>query len=565
MVGLQTCLHASTHILMNPHDHGLLRFSCHFCGIELEVPVELGGETAPCPSCGLLITAPVPPGGPVSMAHSGAERNQSEWDVVMAAQREEALRMGEIPSRMEPMPALVGMGQVIGGSAPTQRETLTIQGLEGKKRGAFFPVTVTLLSMAIAGLSGVLLWRSELWRPGAGGGASLALQAPQPAAKSLAAEAGAAARERAEREMRGLAEAASPVISAAAKPAVREAKIQTVVLTKPAPVQEPKVAQASPDAAPQGSAGKVVMAEAAKPAQSPETKLAAEAKSPEPVTAKAPAPVPAAAPAVAAVSAAPKPSVESASKVEAPQMIPVAGKMAEQVRPAVADLAKSEESTPAPAEGTERARDAIRRFLEADRWQERIPYIYDGEAKQSVLRDYFQNHPDRAVKDYRLDFFHSELGKDGTPSMFVFFLTMEREEDGFPVIVKSAADGKRFGVDWDLHVEFRDRHFAQFVEKKEEGIKEFRVVIQRVTYWEEDRDQIPGIENLVCYKVDPPFPGFTQYAFVDKSSEEGKKMVEGLSWETDPLAAKVRMTWAKFPNGRPYLRVTDLVARSWAE
>ena len=544
---------------MNPHDHGLLRFSCHFCGIELEVPVELGGETAPCPSCGLLITAPVPPGGPVPLSRLDVEPHQSQWDMVLAAQREEAGRLGEIPVRMETLPPVamtpvVGIGQVIGGAGPVPRQTLTIQGLEGKKRSAFFPVTVTLLSMAILSLSGVLLWRSELWRPGASSGASLALQtpaAPAVPARNVAAEASQAARERAEAEMRGLAEAAAPVMPAGAKPTAVESKAQpvpaTVVMEKPAP--QSKVVQ---ETGPRGSAGKVVMADSAKPVKAPDEKPAAEGKTSSPASV-----LPAAIPAVA--------EAKPAAKAEAPQMIPVAGKMPEPVSPALNSLERSEEPAPAPATGTDRAREAIRHFLEADRWQERVPYIYGGEAKQSALRDYFQNHADRAVKDYRLDFFHSELGKDGAPSMYVFFLTMEREEDGFPVIVKCDADGKRFGVDWDLHVEFRDRHFAQFVEKKEEGAKEFRVVIQRVTYWEEDRDQIPGVENLVCYKIDPPYPGFTQYAFVDKGSDEGKKMVEGLSWETDPLAAKVRMTWTKFPSGRPYLRVTDLVARSWAE
>lgn len=595
---------------MNAYDHGLLRFSCHFCGIELEVPVELGGETAPCPSCGLMITAPVDPGEPGPLGQAAPEVNRAEWEAVLAAQREEAWRTTEIvPERDEPAP-VVGFGQLISahplpGPAPVQRpaqpvllgDRMTSPPLGARGRGVAFPVTVTLLSLAIVGLSGVLIWRSELWRPGLGssfaGGA-------RPGEERVAA--GSEIRERAEMAMKGMAEASVPVWPArgdeaedgkSKSPAPGGQPVAEQVAAKPAPAKElvadklvaeaavaPKAAQEEKVKGPEAS---VMPAPAEQPMMAPAS-VRAEAGKPGPAPVAAPVepakPVAAAAAAVAvteakdgpgeakAAKSAPAASAQAAAKPTAEgvpaEVIPVAGMIPEEAPPAVTD---SPESGQAGQVGTslDRARESIRRFLEAERWQERVPFIFDGESRQTALREYFQSHPDRAVKDYRLDFFHSETGPEGGSSIFVFFLTMEQEEDGFPVIVKSDRDGKKFGVDWDLHVEFKDRHFARFVEKKQEGSREFRVVIQRVTYWEEDRDQIPGIEDLVCYKIDPPYPGYTQYAFVEKGSDEGKKMVEALSWETDPLAAKVRVVWAKFPNGRSFLRVTELVARSWAE
>ena len=592
-------------------EHRLLRFTCHFCGIELEVPMELGGETAPCPSCGILITAPAWSEAMAQGVAPVASANAAQWEAVLSAQREEIPDLLAGVGRGE-QPPIVGVGQII----PTMQSVVQGEGLVtertvSRKRGVFFPLTVTLLSGAIVGLSAMLLWRSELWRSNAPGEAVASFSRAGSLKNLAVAETGKVIQERATAEVRGMADAASLVVASPPNPAAESRKTVSApasrnvveasepVLLKGKDTEEPKLASVevkepespegtgaamapeSPVAAKAPDAGDSKASEKASgvAANLPETKVAvvppadkaAEAAMPRedekaPETPR---------PEVAATSAQvgvemPSSPTEPAASSGAPSaaVIPVAGMGTGDSKPAV--VGESETKVKSGADEAEastaldRAKEAIRRFLEAEHWQERIPFIFDGESKQSAIRDYFQNHPDKAVKDYRLDFFHSEAAKEGSPSMFVFFLTLAQEEDGFPVIVKSDRSGKKFGVDWDLHVEFKDRYFAQFVQKKEEGAHEFRVVIQRVTYWEEDRDQIPGIEDLVCYKIDPPYPGYTQYAFVEKGSDEGKRMVEALSWEADPLAAKVRVAWAKFANGRSYLRVTDLVARSWA-
>lgn len=208
----------------------------------------------------------------------------------------------------------------------------------------------------------------------------------------------------------------------------------------------------------------------------------------------------------------------------------------------------------------EPARMTIRGFLEGENWEARLPYIYQGEDMRAEVESYYANHVDLPFLDYRLDYFHTEP-QPGGRKVYVFFLTFSNQQDGFPVIV--VEEDQKLGMDWDLFVEFKDRHFQKFIEERDQTSRAFRVVIQRVTYWESDRDQIPDVENLICYKIDPPYPGFTRYAFVAKDSDAGRRMVEQLSWQEDPLAGEVQLRWDEFENGRPYLTVDQLVSRSW--
>jgi hypothetical protein len=209
----------------------------------------------------------------------------------------------------------------------------------------------------------------------------------------------------------------------------------------------------------------------------------------------------------------------------------------------------------------DRARNVVRRFMEAQSWKDRVGLIEATGDPAAALSAYYQSHPDLPLTNYRLDFFHTETRPDDTGAAYIFFLTYANETDGFPVMVTE--NRGEFRLDWDLFLEFRERSFQRFVEEFPERPGTFRVVLQRVTYWESDRDQIPGVDQLLCYKIDPPYPGFTRFAFLDRDTPIGKQMAKELSWESDPLAAEVQLRWAKFPGGKSYLTIDELVSRSW--
>ena len=206
-------------------------------------------------------------------------------------------------------------------------------------------------------------------------------------------------------------------------------------------------------------------------------------------------------------------------------------------------------------------RQAIQDFLQAASWQDRLKFIHKGEEIRDQVGSYYQTHDDESIVNFRVDFFHNETHSETGHEIFVFFVTFQGEADGFPVIVLEKDD--TYHVDWELFVEFRDRHFKKFVEEKRTEPDNFRVVIQRVEYWESDRNEIPNLDSLICYKIDPPYPGFTVHAFVPKNSDEGKAMIEQLTWKSDPLAAEVTMHWEKFSNGTPYLTIDQIASPSW--
>ncbi len=238
---------------------------------------------------------------------------------------------------------------------------------------------------------------------------------------------------------------------------------------------------------------------------------------------------------------------------------PVSGNEGPVTSPEIAQ----EESLLKPNKATllEPARKTIRGFLEAKNWEGRLRFVHNGQGLRDQIQEYYASHVDLPFLDYRLDYFHTEPQPGGQRKVYVFFLTFSNQQDGFPVIV--VEENNILGLDWDLFVEFKDRHFQQFIEERQKTPRSFRVVIQRVTYWESDRDQIPNVENLVCYKIDPPYPGFTQYAFVEKGTDAGERMTEQLSWQEDPLAAEVQLRWDEFDNGRAFLTVDRVASRSW--
>jgi len=291
------------------------------------------------------------------------------------------------------------------------------------------------------------------------------------------------------------------------------------------------------------------------------------APAPVPAPTPAPAPVEAAAPAdvvTASIEANPPfPPVQDGLRpvngtIETPSMSPETAKAegtpVEEAPPGVPENAMPNGILGPP-------RKAVQDFFQADNWQKRAKFVYNGDALQSKMAAYYKDQPDVGILNYRLDFFHTEQHEPTGYGVFVFFVTFEGEPDGFPMIV--VEKNNEYKVDWELFTEFKDRAFKQFVETKPTAAEPFRLVLQRVNYWESDRDQIPNIDSYLCFQVDPPYPGFRVHAFVAKDSEIGKSLAGRLLWQTDPLAAEVVMRWAKFENGRAYPTIDRVVSETW--
>ena len=106
------------------------------------------------------------------------------------------------------------------------------------------------------------------------------------------------------------------------------------------------------------------------------------------------------------------------------------------------------------------ARTALTRFLEADRWTQRLPMIYDSEALQEKIADYYRHPSEPELGPHDIEFFHMEEGEGPGKPYYIFFVTTPDIPQGFPVIIRKV--GERYLIDWECFVEFHDHHFVSF-------------------------------------------------------------------------------------------------------
>ena len=515
-----------------------ITFYCSHCGTKLLVPFESAGESGPCPQCAEVITSPlvssvprtaapgpVSPGGLPQGLTPPAVQQAADWHRDF-----ELPPMGAIPP--DPMPldsgrAAAGPGAYPGGypqPSPRSRGVPSARRRQAVSASGFpsepdpsrfdeptpsrsFPVALVTLLLVVLGGSGYLSWRMGFWGPSEP--VSLVDRGEQPSTTAKAEP--------------------LPVVKAADHPVAS-------LGADPAPVESPSSAI---EPAP------VIRAEPAVPPPGPQP-LASLAATPKPVpTAELPR------------ISEPRLAVAPPEPVRSAPVGPsaaVAGQAGRSAPGGVADQGGEDSSLG-------RARAAVRQFLEASTWRDRVSLVETEGDPEAVLSAFYQKNPDLPVKDYRLDFFHTDESAAGGVAAHIFFLTFANETDGFPVMVLERKG--QFRVDWPLYVEFRERAFQRFVEEMPPTPGRFRVVLQRVTYSESDRDEIPGLDQFLCYKIDPPYPGMTRFAFVDKEKPIGKQMAREISWEADPLAAEVQLKWETFPGGKRYLTVEQLVSTSW--
>ena len=519
-----------------------ITFYCVHCGTKLLVPVELAGETGPCPQCTAVITAPLvsslgpQPQPPLQVPGIGGQRLPGAEPVPSGAGQERHLpadlvaqaldpllqdfvrpsvpARGYEPTHQEPVvaPRPVAQGRRQASRDPSEFSVeLAEHGYGETESRRAFPVALVTLLLVVASGAGYLSWRMGLWET----------------MEATLAEAVATPPQVAQAENVPITPTAQPVASLV-QPPTPASREKALPERRATPVSEPiPLAEPYP----------IVSARSPGGTEATRSK-AADVETPPPGPALPPVDAP--------------PSTPSSTKVSMAEASPAAAGAA----PAPVEAAITPSSDP-----RDRARNVVRKFLEAQSWKDRVGLVDASGDPGAALSAYYQSHPDLPISNYRLDFFHNEPRPGDTGSAYIFFLTFPDETDGFPVMVME--NQGEFRLDWDLYLEFREKAFQRFVEDAPEKAASFRLVLQRVTYWEPDRDQIPNVDQLLCYKIDPPYPGFTRYAFVDRETEVGKQLGKELSWESDPLAAEVQLKWSEFPGGKRYLTIDRLVARSW--
>lgn len=202
-------------------------------------------------------------------------------------------------------------------------------------------------------------------------------------------------------------------------------------------------------------------------------------------------------------------------------------------------------------------RSALKEFLAAPNWKERLKYTQHAEKMQSQMQEYYTSHADGPVKADSIDYLTSHLTPDGK-NRFHLFQVFTGEGSGFPVSVEMMDGG--FKIDWRSFVEFKDLLLPKYFEKYSAEPATFHVVMRRSHYFGTD---VPDQEKKICFVVEPPIAGYSNNVWVDKSNGDMlSKLGERVDWSNLSYPV-VTLRWVKEKNGTAYVTIMGVVSDNW--
>lgn len=275
----------------------------------------------------------------------------------------------------------------------------------------------------------------------------------------------------------------------------------------------------------------------------------------------------------------PAPAMIRAVPIELPDAIPAdksegaSPGMAESPPSVVVDLTKpastpnSTDAAKPPADKDtgktlSEPRHVVEAFLRAPSWQERLPYIYNGEALKAIIDGYYKQDPQAAITDYTLEFINMERSRGDNTLFYVFLLSTKRLPDGFPIILRT--ENGKLKVDWEIFAEFNDQHFKYFVKSEDRGPHPLRLMLKRASYWGPDKEKFTDLDDYLCFGVSsPPFLDKGEFTFVKKGTPLAKQLEASLPWGQRPLSGIVELEKVKFAHGQDHLVIKRIVTDGW--
>lgn len=225
---------------------------------------------------------------------------------------------------------------------------------------------------------------------------------------------------------------------------------------------------------------------------------------------------------------------------------------------------------PAPGEGESRlvrTREAIEAFLKAPDWEARSEMSYQGRSLRPAIEEYYKKWPYSIADRIMLQLFKIEDAGDGSDPYWVYLVSSNEEDLGFPIVVR--VEEGNLKVDWEIYAEFQDRHFAKFLSGEIASPHTFRVVVeQKSDYFGADREEFAEKGDYLIFEVNPPYGGlgeYQEYAFVEKGSPLAGKLGGDVGLGDEPLAVMVSLDWKEFAHGKKHLVIEDYVTEGWFE
>ncbi len=209
---------------------------------------------------------------------------------------------------------------------------------------------------------------------------------------------------------------------------------------------------------------------------------------------------------------------------------------------------------PVPAEA-QSAFEALRKFLEAPTWSERVGYVKKPEMMKPLMEKYAALSGDGPIVVSNINFIERFTKEKDA------YCTFEVSGGFLPhpvlAIVEQPANGSA-QVDWESFVEFKDDLLLKFLESNGGPNQKFRVTMQRIHYFDND---VPDLDRKDCFGIRQPNAAFEGHIFIEKNSVLGKQLANQLPWGKDLLII-AELTW-KTNQKNHWVELQEITSYGW--
>ncbi len=213
------------------------------------------------------------------------------------------------------------------------------------------------------------------------------------------------------------------------------------------------------------------------------------------------------------------------------------------------------DSTASPEDVTS-ARTILEKFINAQTIEERLSYSQPAPKIEEQMRDYYSKHPTPA-RLAQINYTLANVLEGSTKRFFIFEVTTDQQQQGFPVAVEETDDGLK--VDWRSFVEFHDNMLGRFISVYRPGAESFRVILERAHYFKTD---VPDLGGKLAFRIKPPIPGFEGFAFCSKDNTIGEELDRKFAWDVKYLPI-VELEWMKDEKGAKYIKINRVIQDNW--
>jgi hypothetical protein len=186
------------------------------------------------------------------------------------------------------------------------------------------------------------------------------------------------------------------------------------------------------------------------------------------------------------------------------------------------------------------ALDALKKFLLAANWQERLKYCRKQDSVRAAMERHYRTHSDGPISVRQIELIDHYPGSSGAPPYCTFWVRTTEPSQSIMALVEEPSKGNPL-VDWEAFVEFKDRLLWEFLEKPGSPPQKFRVTMQRKHYFDKD---VPSLDDKESFLLLQPGSNGEGHVFATHDSAPARQLAQQLGWGSS-LAAIVELTWRK--------------------